>query len=326
MVNASPTHSLVVPVYLNSANIPSLLAAVKELHHTLEADLEAIFVVDGSPDDSFARLTAGLADSPVHGRVLLHSRNFGAFAAVRTGLAAAHGSRMAVMAADLQEPIELVAQFFAKLAADEADIVVGTRASRDDGTARDMLSRTYWKLARRIVSEELPKGGVDVFACNALVRDALVGLQEQRSSLIGQLYWLGFRRVEVPYERREREEGKSAWTFRKRVNYLLDSFFSFTDLPIRALTLVGGFGFALATVLGVAIVVARVFGWITVPGYAATVLVVLGFSTLNLLCLGLVGNYVYRAYENSKARPLALVAGEVTFPGESTTREPQSDR
>ncbi len=321
-----PSRSLVIPVYMNSENISALLEAVDGLHRDFGGDLETVFVVDGSPDDSMAQLTAGLSRRGLRAQVLVHARNFGSFAAIRTGMAAARGSHIAVMAADLQEPIELVEQFFSILATDRADIVVGTRESRADGVARDFASHAYWRLARRIISADLPKGGVDVFACNAMARDALLQLGEQRSSLIGQLYWIGFRREEVPYERRAREAGESAWTLRKKVNYLLDSFFSFTDLPIRALTAVGAFGFLLAAILAVAIVVGRLLGWIDVPGYAATVLVVLGFSTLNLLCLGLVGNYVYRTYENSKGRPLSLVSGQIDFPagGEPLTSAQES--
>jgi glycosyltransferase involved in cell wall biosynthesis len=203
MTQQFATRSLVIPVYLNASNIDALIAAVSTLSDGLNGDLETVFVVDGSPDDSLARLTAGLAESGLNAKILIHSRNFGSFAAVRTGMEAASGRAIAVMAADLQDPIELVREFFEILDEGRADVVVGTRASRNDGATKDAMSRTYWRLARRIINDELPRGGVDVFACNEMVRDALLELREQRSSLIGQLYWLGFRREEVPYERRE---------------------------------------------------------------------------------------------------------------------------
>jgi glycosyltransferase involved in cell wall biosynthesis len=301
-------------VYLNAENISPLLAAVTKLAEDLDGDLEVVFVVDGSPDDSFARLTEGLSRLQLKAQVLVHSRNFGSFAAIRTGMEAAHGQHIAVMAADLQDPIELIEQFYAALSEDRADLVVGTRASRNDGRTKDAMSRAYWRLARRIISDELPRGGVDVFACNAVVRDALLQMREQRSSMIGQLYWLGFRREEVPYHRRERDVGASGWTLRRKINYLLDSFFSFTDLPIRILTTVGAIGLIVAFVLTVTVLVGRATGAITVPGYTAIVLVIVGFSALNLLSLGVVGNYVYRTYENTKQRPLALVSGQIEFP------------
>lgn len=318
-----PTRSLVVPVYNNALNIPRLLVAVCELANSFQGDLEAVFVIDGSPDDSLAVLTKGLRDSTLNAQVVIHSRNFGSFAAVRTGMQAARGKHIAVMAADLQEPISLIARFFEMLADDQTDVVVGSRTTRSDGALKDFLSKIYWILARRLVTSDLPKGGVDVFACNTLVRDALVKFTERNSSLIGQLYWLGFRREEVPYDREERTEGKSGWTLRKKIRYLLDSFFSFTDLPIRLVTIAGGFGFVLAALLSLFTIAARAFGWISVPGYTATILVVLVFSTLNLLCLGLVGNYVYRSFENSKQRPLSVIAAQIEFNPMPGAREPE---
>lgn len=309
----APSRSLVIPVYLNAPNISPLVEAVTELSASLDNDLELVFVVDGSPDDSFARLTNALSGSRLTAQVICHSRNFGSFAAIRTGMEAARGVCVAVMAADLQEPIELIEEFFRILDEDRADLVVGTRTGRDDGMMRDAASRTYWRLARRIISSEIPHGGVDVFACNGLVREALLEMREQNSSLIGQLYWLGFRREEVSYQRLERTAGTSGWTLRRKINYLLDSFFSFTDLPIRALTMTGVIGLAVAFGLAVAVLLARVTGAIDVPGYAAIVLVVIGFSALNLFTIGVIGNYVYRTFENTKQRPLGIVSGRVEF-------------
>lgn len=308
------TRSLVIPVYLNAPNIGPLLDALTDLSRRLNHNLEIVFVVDGSPDESLALLIAGLSDAPLCAQVLVHSRNFGSFNAIRTGMEAARGAHFAVLAADLQDPISLIEQFYEALDQDRADLIVGTRASRNDGAMRDAMSRAYWRMARRIINDELPRGGVDVFACNRMVRDALLQLREQRSSLIGQLYWLGFRREEIPYERRARVAGDSGWTLRRKINYLFDSFFSFTDLPIRVLTAIGATGVFLAAILAVAVVAGRVTGAITVPGYTAIILAVAGFSALNLLSLGLVGNYVYRAYENTKQRPLGLVSARFEFP------------
>lgn len=308
-----PSRSLVVPVYKNAENVTALLDAVSGLAHGVDGDMEAVFVVDGSPDDSLARITAGLSDYDFRAQVLVHARNFGSFAAIRTGIEAARGRHIAVMAADLQEPPELVARFFEVLDEDRADLVVGTRESRADGRVSDFASRTYWNLARRLISADLPRGGVDVFACNERVKDGLLQMREQRTSLIGQLYWLGFRREEIPYHRREREAGESGWTFRRKLSYLTDSFFSFTDLPIRVLTWFGFVGFVAAVLLTLAVLLGRAFGVVDVPGYSATVLVVVAFSTLNLLSLGLIGNYVFRTYENTKQRPLSLVSGRFEF-------------
>jgi hypothetical protein len=154
----------------------------------------------------------------------------------------------------------------------------------------------------------MPEGGVDIFGCNRAFRDELLKLEESRSSLIALIFWLGFRRKLVEYERRERLEGKSAWTFQKKFNYMLDSVFAFTDLPIRLLMKVGALGMMIATIFGFVILIGRLGGWIAAPGYAPLMLVILFFGALNLFGLGLVGTYAWRGYENSKQRPLAVVA------------------
>jgi hypothetical protein len=156
----------------------------------------------------------------------------------------------------------------------------------------------------------MPEGGVDVFGCNLAFRQQLLALEESRSSLIALIFWLGFRRKLVAYDRQARQAGVSAWTLRKKVDYMLDSVFAFTDAPIRALTHLGLLGCALAVLLGLAVLVARLTGQIEVPGYTPTMLVVLFFGGLNLLGLGIVGTYAWRAYENTKGRPLAIVASQ----------------
>lgn len=315
MPEQSPTHSLVVPVYKNEGSLPDLMKACGELYAQLGGDLEVVLVVDGSPDSCFAWLEAHLAEQPFASQLLLHSRNFGSFAAIRTGLGAARGRFFAVMAADLQEPIALARQFFDALRADQADVAIGVREGRSDPMVSSLASRTFWWLYRKLVLPEIPPGGVDMFGCNAQVRDQLLALDERNSSLVGQLFWVGFRRVAIPYVRQERQHGKSAWTLSKKIRYLLDSVYSFSDLPIRALKWVGGGSAALAVVVSAVVLIARLLGYIEVPGYTPVVLSVMFFGGLNAFGLGLVGEYVWRTFENSKGRPLAIRARQKTYPG-----------
>ena len=300
--------SVVIPVYKNETSIPRLLEALSSMNHQLNGEMEAVFVVDGSPDQSFALLRAALENLEMPAQLLAHSRNFGSFPAIRTGLAAARGEYFGVMAADLQEPPELLIAFFKALAHDECDVAIGTRAGRNDPYASRLASGIFWGLYRRLVVHDMPEGGVDVFGCNRIFRDQLLKLEESRSSLIALIFWLGFRRKLVNYERLERQEGKSSWTFRKKVDYMMDSIFAFTDYPIRLLIRIGVVGCMLSVVLGMLVFAGHLSGRITVPGYAATILVVLFFGMLNLLGLGLVGTYAWRGYENSKRRPLATIA------------------
>jgi glycosyltransferase involved in cell wall biosynthesis len=307
-------YSLVIPVYRNEQFIPELLDAVEGMNAALDGQLEAVFVVDGSPDRSAELLQAYLPERGFVSRLVLLSRNFGSFAAIRVGLEHATGAYFAVMAADLQEPPELALEFFRVLAAGEHDVVVGTRQDRADPLLTRITSGLFWRIYRRYVMSSVPVGGVDVFGCNRAFRDYLLACEESNTSLVALLFWLGFRRAHIPYRRRKRAHGSSGWTLRKRIQYLSDSVFSFTDLPVRLLMRFGALGVMVAVVLGIIVLVARVAGQVDVPGYAATILVVLFFGGLNALGLGVIGSYVWRGYENTKRRPLAVVLRELEFP------------
>ena len=301
-------YSIVIPVYKNAESIERLLTALGSINVELKQGLEVVFVVDGSPDQSFDLIKDHLDLLPFCAQLLGHSRNFGSFAAIRSGLLAARGSYFAVMAADLQEPPELLVSFFKELSLNHCDVVIGTRVARNDPFFSRLMSQLFWKLYQRMVVRDMPRGGVDIFGCNRIFRDHLLALEESRSSLIALVFWLGFRRKYINYERLERLEGSSSWTFSKKIDYMLDSIFAFTDYPIRLLMRFGIIGSLLSITVGTVVLIGKMAGLIAVPGYAATILIVLFFGALNLVGLGLVGNYAWRGYENSKKRPLAIVA------------------
>jgi polyisoprenyl-phosphate glycosyltransferase len=300
----APLNSLVIPVYGNREEVPTLVEAIREIEGRVDGGLETIFVVDGSPDDSQQRLLEALSGSGLVARVVEHSRNFGSFAAIRTGLSLARGSRIAVMAADGQEPPSLVVEFLGRLREEDVDIVVGERSSRDD--RGDAFAGLYWRLYRRFVMSEVPAGGADVFACTAAVRDVICSLEPVHTSLVAQLFWIGFRRQSVAYDRLP-SPGPSGWTFRRKLRYLSDSVFAFTDLPVRVLWLVGLLGLVLGGAIALLALIARIGGAIDVPGYTATILVIVFFGSLNMIGLGIIGSYVWRAYDTAKGRPGAIV-------------------
>ena len=308
-------YSLVIPVYKNEESIPDLLLALDSLDARLGHRLEVVFVVDGSPDRSMELLETRLPGSSFASQLVLLSRNFGSFAAIRAGLAEAEGPYFAVMAADLQEPPELVLEFFEALEGEPIDVVLGTRSARHDPALTRWSSGLFWALYRSIVQPEMPPGGVDVFGCSQAVRDRILVMRESNSSLVGLLLWLGFRRKEVPYQRRAREHGRSAWTWSRKLRYLADSVFAFSDLPVRLLILVGGLGLLVSALFGSLVVVARIAGWIAVPGYAATILTVTFFAALNTLGLGIIGSYAWRAFENTKGRAESIVMRRARFEG-----------
>ena len=307
------TYSVVIPVYRNAESLGELLRALADLDARLGHALEAVFVVDASPDDSHAILRDLLPQAGFNSQLLLLSRNFGSFAAIRCGLGAARGRYLAVLAADLQEPPQLLARFFEVLSQDEIDVVVGTRISRNDPWFTRTAAALFWRLYRRLINPAIPQGGVDLFACNTTFRDQLLALEEHHSSLIGLIFWLGFRRAEVPYERLARRHGRSAWTLQRKITYMLDSVFSFSDLPVRLLLLTGIVGITVAIALGLTVLAMRLAGGIGAPGYTATMITILFFGGLNALGLGIIGAYVWRAFANTQRRPLAILMHSESF-------------
>ncbi len=299
--------SVIIPVYRSEANLPRLLEELGRIARLSPVPVEAVLVVDGSPDRSLEILRRELAGRPFSSVLVSLSRNFGAFNAVRCGLEIASGDFMVMLAADLQEPADLAITFLEIMKRDEADIVFGTPSTRDDPWFDETSSRLFWKAYRRFVLPEVPPAGVHTVGCTRAVRNRLLELREPTTNLIALLFWLGFRRVHVPYDRQQRREGRSAWSLGKKLRYGLDSVFSFTDLPIRLLLAVGLFGTLTAIVFGTLLLIAYVAGRIPVPGYAPTILTVTFFGSITSLGLGIVGQYAWLILQNTRARPGYLV-------------------
>jgi polyisoprenyl-phosphate glycosyltransferase len=310
-------NSLIIPVYKNAESLRQILFEIDDIVVKLRDPLEVVFVIDGSPDTSYAILRSLLPDRYMCSQLICLSRNFGSFAAIRTGLARANGRNFAVMAADLQDPPETIIKFFNVLATEPIDVVVGARATRDDPKLTRLFSNAYWFVYRKFIIPELPPGGVDIFGCNALVRDALCRLPEAGSSLIGLLFWLGFRRKVVAYHRRPRPFGKSGWSFGRKLHYMFDSVYSFTAFPINALLWTGALGIIASGVSSAITFLYWALGRIDVPGYTPIVLVIIFFGALNTLGIGILGAYLWRTFENTKGRPQSIVLTEESF-GRST--------
>jgi glycosyltransferase involved in cell wall biosynthesis len=300
-------YSLVIPVYKNEANLDRLLAELVKLASRVAGEFEVVFVVDGSPDRCLEILRERLPGLPLRAQLLSLSRNFGSFAAIAAGLERARGSCLAVMAADLQEPPELVLQFFEVLGAGRADIVFGVRGGRSDPWPSEIASKIFWFLYRKLVIKDIPKGGVDIFGCTREVCDHLLQLQGVDSNLIALLFWVGYRREYIVYERQRRREGKSAWTLRKKLRYSLDSIFNFTDLPIQLLLYAGAIALVLAVSTSILVIVAKLRGDIEVPGYTPIVLATLSFGALTSLGFGIVGQYLWLGLQVGRRRPHYIV-------------------
>jgi len=315
-----PLYSLIIPVYKNEKNIPALLERVQELYVQVNHKLEAVFVVDCSPDRSYELLQRDLPSCDFPSQIMILSRNCGSPTAFRTGLAVAKGKYFAAMSADLQEPAELIQQFFQAMDKGDCDIAVGKRTGRDDPFCSKWSANFFWLIYKKLVQPDMPSGGIDSVCFNEKVRDAILALKESNTSLPGQLIWLGFRRKEIPYKRKARKIGKSSWTFLRKVRYMLDSIFSFTDLPITCIIVLGCLGLLVSMALALNALAAWYLGN-TIPGYTTLILLLLFLFSLVLISLGIIGNYIWRAYENTKNRPMYILMQQESFPGKAPTEQ-----
>jgi dolichol-phosphate mannosyltransferase len=301
-----PLVSVVVPVYENAGTLPELfdrLTAVSAGASGLV--FEFIFVDDGSSDESFAVLKERCRLEP-RLRAIRLSRNFGANAAILAGLAHAQGDCGVVVAADLQDPPELMPDMIERWR-QGAEVVLAARRKRIDPLPTKLLSAAFNRMFRRFVFPDFPPGGFDFVLLSRRVLQLLVGMSERNSYVYGQVMWMGFRRSVVWYDRGPRVAGESRWTFAKRFKYFVDAFTAFSYLPVRAASALG-IGLAAAGFLYALVVIAwHMAGRIRAPGFSALMVVILIVSGVQLVLMGVIGEYLWRVLEESRRRPAFVV-------------------
>jgi glycosyltransferase involved in cell wall biosynthesis len=300
--------SIVVPVYHNAASLPDLLSRFQELAGKNTADrVEFVFVDDGSGDDSFAVLRE-LARSEPRLRVVKLSRNFGSNAALLAGLSQAHGDVVAAIAADLQDPPELIHDMLAHWRQGRK-VVLAMRASREDSSLTALLANAFYALFRRFALKTMPKGGFDFFLIDRQVCDLLKSIQESNTYLMGLILWLGFNPVVIPYHRRRREEryGRSMWGLGRKLKYFVDSFVAFSYVPIRAASLLGIGLSAAGGLYALSLILLWLFGGVPVAGWTSLMVVLLLVSGAQLLMTGILGEYLWRNLEETRRRPRFII-------------------
>ena len=310
--------SIVVPVFKNEESIDRLLNRVTSLASSLVGDVEAIFVVDGSPDSSLSLLQTSLPNTTFDSKIILLSRNFGAFSAIRAGLREADGTATVVMAADLQEPISLIEELLGLVVKDGVDVAVGVRQARKDSFVSRFLSSSFWRFFNRLTTLEMPKGGVDIFALSRDARQKINEFEESSTSLVGLIYWIGFKRQEVFYLREKRAEGVSSWSLRKRINYAKDSITAFSEIPLSIFLWSGVIG-ALVSLLLVVVLIVRLFMNQNDDISRQLVSIGLLFVVSYLMSgLGLLGTYLWRVSDNVRKRPDSITWKKWEFPSAQT--------
>ncbi|MFI9356956.1 glycosyltransferase family 2 protein [Streptomyces lydicus] len=298
--------SVVVPCYNEEAVVTRFDAALRAVLERLGVAYEVCYVDDGSADGTLARLRGLAQRHRATTRYLSFSRNFGKEPAMLAGLRAATGDAVILMDADLQHPPELIERML-DLYQLGHDQVVAKRSRDGDRRLRTALSRLYYRAVNTWVDVELTDGVGDFRLLSRKAVDALLSLPEYNRFSKGLFSWIGFDTVTFDYRNAARGAGETKWRFGALVNYGIDGMLSFNCRPLR-LAIYAGLGLAaLATVYTLWIIGAAVVGGVTAPGYVTLVAIIVGLGGLQMVMLGLIGEYIGRIYYETKRRPHFLL-------------------
>jgi dolichol-phosphate mannosyltransferase len=297
-------YSVVVPVYDEAEGLPECVRRLTAVLDGLAGPAEVIFVDDGSRDGSRAILAAcHRADPRI--RVVALSRNFGHQAAISAGLAHSRGAAVAILDADLQDPPELLPALFGKL--DEGwDVVYGVRRKRKEGLWKRFAYGGFYRLLYRLADVSIPHDAGDFCAMRRRVVDGLNALPEAERFVRGLRAWLGFRQTGLEYERDPRHAGAPKYTLARLVKLSLDGLVSFSAVPLR-LMVAAGLVVSVASAAGILVVLYRYLFTPYVPGYTSLAILVLFAMGVQLLTVGVIGEYVGRIFQQVKHRPLFVV-------------------
>jgi len=295
--------SIFTPAFNEADNLPALYERLVASMQTIGTDWEWVVVDDHSRDQTFAVIEAlALRDARVRGFRL--ARNSGSHVAIRCGLDQVAGEAAIMIAADLQNPPETLTTMLAKWR-QGAQVVWATRSARSSDRSHARFAAIYYWIMRHLVGmKEMPARGGDFFLIDRVVLDAFRRFPERNVSVLALITWLGFRQEVVEYDKQPRRAGQSGWTLTRKIKLVIDSITAFSDFPIRACTYTGFalLAVALALLAGAVVMLPELGG-----GVLFLLFVVVGLAGVQLVALGAVGEYVWRALDESRSRPAYLI-------------------
>jgi glycosyltransferase involved in cell wall biosynthesis len=319
---SSCDYSIVIPVHNEQECLRELYARLTAVLDELSGEAELIFVDDGSTDLSPEILSELLArDQRV--RVIQLSRNFGHQIAITAGLDSASGQAIVIMDADLQDPPEVIPELVSRWR-EGFDIVSAVREERLGETRFKRLTASlFYRLFRRLADVEITTNAGDFRLVDRKALDAFKELRENNRYVRGMFGWIGFTQTEVRYVRSERFAGRTKYPLHKMLKFAVDGIVSFSNVPLRVALNLGFVVSVMAFLLGVAAVIAKVAGAFVVPGWASLLVATSFLGGIQLIVIGVMGEYIARIHEEVKHRPLYIVRGVSGFPG-GATPEPRA--
>ncbi len=298
--------SIVIPVYYNEDTLMMLYKDMQEKILDQLGDYEIVMVDDGSGDDSYKVMQEIQALDPENVKLVKLSRNFGEHAAILAGLTQCTGDCAVTKQADLQEDSTLILEMYESWKRGNK-VVIAVREERDEGAIKKLFANLYYAIVRKCIDKNMPKGGFDCYLLDRQVIKVLEMLDEKNSALTLQVLWVGFQSEKIYFHRKDREVGKSRWTFSKKFKLVMDSMMSFSYFPIRFMSGVGVF-FAICSFLWIIEVIVEYFVIGTpIRGWSSLMCLILLSTGLILLMLGMIGEYVWRALDASRNRPPFII-------------------
>lgn len=297
--------SIVVPVYYNEDTLELLYEDMKAKVFGQIPDYELVFVDDGSGDASWAVMNK-IARMDERVRCVKLSRNFGEHAAILAGLSVVTGDCAVTKQADLQEDSVLIVDMFKSWQSGH-DVVLAVREDREDSFSTKLFAGIYYRLVKRFVDKRMPKGGCDCYLLDRKAIQVLLDMKEKNSSLTLQVLWAGFDTDMIYFHRLERKQGKGRWTIAKKIKLFMDSFISFTYIPIRLMWIIGCLFFLFAVGMGISVIVEYASKGTPIAGWSSLMCVILCASGLVLFTLGLLGEYIWRCFDASRQRPPFII-------------------
>lgn len=302
--------SFVIPVYRNESSVDATHACILDILGTRLSRFshEFVFVDDGSDDRSLERLEA-IARRDSNSRVLALSRNFGQVPAIAAGLREVTGDVTVILSADLQDPPELLTSMIEDWERGY-HVVICYRERRHDAWLTRLGSRVFYSLIH-LINSQMPVGGFDYMLLSAQAVRELNLIDERNRFLQGDVLWLGLKTRFLPYERRARPAGRSQWTTTKKVKYFLDGLLSTSYWPIRAMMLLGLLTAAAGFLYSAVIVYTRLVHLTPFQGWAPLMIVTLVLGGMNMLMLGIIGEYLWRTYDEARGRAPFVIARRI---------------
>ena len=300
--------SLVVPCYNEAESVKLFQDAVISAFDGCGYDYEIIFVNDGSADKTLYQLKKLYAAGRCPVKVVSFSRNFGKEAAIYAGMREAAGEYVSLIDADLQQRPEIVRDMVAMLEGNPGiDVVAAYQDRRGEGKVLSFFKKSFYSLINRLSTVKLRPDASDFRTFRRCVAEDLLEMAEYHRFSKGLFAWVGYETEFIPYTAEARVAGTTKWSFRKLFNYAVDGIIGFSTAPLRMATWLGGLSAVAAVLYLIWVIFEKLAFGIDIPGYATIIVLILGLGALQLICIGIIGEYVGRTFEQSKGRPICLV-------------------